>query len=373
MSLSKVSNHGGTELNQELQRKASDEIPTSHGHHLQYQSCWHCPDCGFIDVLQNIRHHFTLCQPIGRLCCCLITYIIIVMFVPGIIAAVIIVSIVFGSSYHTDLSYIDTSYHFYETRLFEVSGFFKEQVEVSASDHFNANATLYIMKHSPPLSVKYSLSSSSTVEHGTFSSHYYLHHNSNVTLQACVYSNCDPYGVYIIKSPQNYANWLSKDVAIEKYVFVKNSCYDHDQQSNQINYTVTEDDHYYFAYHSNGYCRDNSSAKFKKDAGILSLYINKFEYSISKLQYDRACNTYEHYSCSVNLLLQAGMVKALITVQGYSGYTYDISFSSTMRKWPIPFIVSSCIIFLVCTKVIITCWLCHRKKKRNQRQYMSIQ
>ena len=71
------------------------------------------------------------------------------------------------------------------------------------------------MKHSPPLSTRYSFSVNTTVTYDETSSyshkcwHYYLHEKSYVTLRACVNSNCDPYHIYIVKGPQNYANWLN--------------------------------------------------------------------------------------------------------------------------------------------------------------------
>ena len=156
-------------------------------------------------------------------------------------------------------SYADTSYSFSETRLFEVSAFFKEHVGISASDHFNANATLYIMKQSPPLSIKYHLYNSTTMldNNKSFSWHYYLHRNSNVTLRACVDSNCYPYHIYIVKGTQNFV-YREKPHANEKDVFIMEICSASMSSELQpavqvVNYTVEKDDHYYFVYYSNGY------------------------------------------------------------------------------------------------------------------------
>ena len=314
---------------------------------------------------------------IFRLCCCILIIIGVAITIGIMTIVSILVPIIWLQSPDVDLSDADTCYSANETRLVEVSAFFKEQVGISVVQHFNANATLYIMKQLPPLTTKYSFSVSTIVTYDEYSSysrvcwHYYLHRKSNVTLQGCVNPNCDPYHIYIVKGQQKYATWL-KTPHNEKSAFVNTQICSYGLSS-FLNYTVKEDDHYYFFYYSTGQCHGDDIFSYKNQAGNLSLYIEKFEYSISNLQFDGACNTYELDSCTLNLPLQIGSVRVLIAARGQSGDEYDVTFTSTMRKWPIPFIVISCVVFLACTKTIIVCWLCHCKKKRERRQYEPMQ
>ena len=161
MSFSNISDHS-TKIIQGLQ----DSAETRNHHH--YQSCWHCPDCNFIDFRSNtqvrIRRYLTPYHPVGRLCMCLIPCIIVTVL-SLTVAAIILATILSIAGHYTE-SDVGTSYQFQETRLFEVSEFFKERVGISASDHFNANATLYVIKQSPALSIKYYLSDSTNVKYG---------------------------------------------------------------------------------------------------------------------------------------------------------------------------------------------------------------
>ena len=364
MTLSKTSESGTGEL-----QWRGVEVHVHQDHH------WHCSNCScHLNITdkcprQNLRPYY----------CRILIIVTAVAILPIVSSSVVFVSIWMRSEsldHGTDIlssDSADTRYSASETRLFEVSGFFKEQVGMSVIHY--ANATLYLMKQSPPLTEKHSFSVNTTVTYyDDFSSyshscwHYYLHQKSNVTLRASVSTyNCDPYHVYIVKGSQNYANWInslrSEESSSPQFVLAEICYYG---LPKLMNYTVEEEDHYYFCYYSTGQCYRGDQA------GNLSLYVEKFEYSISKVQVGGECNTYKFDSCSLNLPLQVGAVSTLIATGGQSGDKYDITFTSTNRKWPIPTIVISCALCLLCTKVIITCWLCHCKRKRKQRQYVPL-
>ena len=273
MSLSKASKSRSGEL----QWKETDVDVHDHRY-------WHCPDCSYFnniisDKCPQITHSNRSC-------------ILKIIWILGlIISVVIIVPLILLHLWinpNKGLSNADTSYAANEGRLFEVSAFFKEKVGISVSDHYNVTATLHILKQSPPLTRKYGFSVKTTViydEDSSYSSdywHYYLHRKSNVTIWACVDSVCDPYHIYIVKGPQNYASWL-KTHHSEESVFVNTEICSYGLPS-LLNYTVEEDDHYYFFYYSTGQCHRNDIIHAYKKAGNLSFYVEKFEYSVSNVQ-----------------------------------------------------------------------------------------
>lgn len=359
----------------------------------------HCPDCrGVMGACCGVGSYGgSLVPSPGRGyyggssnrrwgCCIFFTVLFSVIIVTSILVPVLAATNVFddasdsgGGSDSNDVTSSDTTYSVNETRLFKVASIFKEQVGILASDHYNANATLYVMSQPPPLTTKHSLSDSTSIIYSTsplvpddefFYWHYYLHQNSNVTLRGCVTRDCDPYHIYIVKGPQNFFNWRkSEDVRNtgEKSAFITKVC---SELTQSMDYTIKEDDHYYFFYYFSGTC----SGDFidQEHAGSVSIYIDKFEYSTSEVQFDDMCNTYEFSSCNVNVPLRSSEM-VLITVQGQPDDKYTITFTSTTRKWLIAIIVIGSILVLACTVVTICCICCKRIKKRRKRQYAHIQ
>ena len=114
-----------------------------------------------------------------------------------------------------------------------------------------------------------------------------------------------------------------------------------------MDYTVEEDDHYYFFYYLSSTYSCNGEFIGQEQAGILSIYIDKFEYSTSGVQFDGVCNTYEVYSFNVNIPLRTSEM-VLITVQGQPDDSdkYAITFTYTTRKWLIAVIVIGSILLL---------------------------
>lgn len=106
-----------------------------------------------------------------------------------------------GDPYFYDL---DTQYSANETRLFTVSSFFKQNVNISLEDiDPEANASLYIMKETPPLSNIYEVYSSNySVPDDFAKTYYYLKQNSTITINGCVQSENCYYDVYIVKGPK---------------------------------------------------------------------------------------------------------------------------------------------------------------------------
>ena len=285
------------------------------------------------------------------------------------IVAAIVAVIVFGNNGGDDI-YADTSFSSNDTRLIVISSFFKEQAEITVNDgdHFSANATLYLVNQQPPLTAKFQVSQSTIVKEwlpDQFSWHYYLHPNSNVTMQAC--RRCDPFYIFIIKGAQNFKNWKSSpnvENAGEERALITKYC---SEGMQQVNYTTKEDGHYYVFPYTETICFDENN---RDDSGTVDLIIEKSEYSVSGIKTDGVCNTYALPSCSLSVPLRAGYERALIAVQGLGDQTYSISFSSSNRAWAFCVVIIPPGLLLVISIFMIGCF-CY--KLRRQRNYSSLQ
>ena len=245
----------------------------SHTHHH-----WHCPvpDCDCCDCCGGSKSCFYM-----------------TLFIGFVIVIAVIIAMVSDLSQDdsdsgggsSDDHVADTSYSDNETRLLTVSSFFKGQVGISSSDHYVANATLYLLRNeAPPLSSTFSSSESTTIpdtdpfddDDDFYSWHYYLHRGSNVSLQACVGSDqCNPYHIYIVKGPQNFLNWrnsLNVKNRGEDSLIITKLC----DSYQELNYTIKADDHYYFFYYPlYSYCDSYDSGSSQ-----VSIYVNKYEYTL---------------------------------------------------------------------------------------------
>ena len=314
---------------------------------------WECPGC-------------YCCGPNTRL------WTVVLVFKVALFAAIIFTIVYFSDKYGGDDSdYVDTSFSSSDTRLVVISSFFKEQAEITvdSGDHFTANATLYLVNQPPPLTAKFQVFRSTIVIEwlpDQFSWHYYLHPNSNVTMQAC--RRCDPFYLFIIKGAQNFKNWKSSpnvENAGEERALITKYC---SEGMQQVNYTTKEDDHYYFFPYTETICFDENN---RDDSGTVDLIIEKSEYSVSGIKTDKVCNTYEVPSCSLSVPLRAGYERALIAVQGLDDETYSISFSSSDRVWAFCVVIIPPVLLLVISGIFLIGCFC--RKLRRRRNYSSLQ
>ena len=299
--------------------------------------------------------------------------VVLVLKVALLIAAVVLAIVFSSNSGGDDSDYVDTSFSSNDTRLVVISSFFKEQVEITVDtgNHFNANATLYLVNQQPPLTAKFNVSRSTIVREwlaDQFPWHYYLHPNSNVTIKACLRQPCDPFYFFIIKGPQNYKNWKSSpnvENAGEKRALITKYCSDGMQQ---VNYTTKEDDHYYLFPYADSICWNGN---YIDDSGTANLLIEKSEYSVSNIKADGVCSTYELPSCSLSVPLRAGYERALIAIQGQDDGTYNISFSSSNRVWAFCVVIIPPVILLVISGIFTIGCICYKLYRR--RNYSPLQ
>ena len=274
--------------------------------------------------------------------------------------------------------YANTSFSSNDTRLVVISSFFNKQAEITVNedDQFSANATLYLVNQPPPLTAKFQVYQSTIVKEwlpDQFFWHYYLHPNSNVTMQACrwcdqeVRQPCHPFFLFIIKGLQNFKNWKSSpnvENAGEERDLITKCC---SEGMQQFNYTTKEDDNYYFFPYTEAFCPDKNT---RDDSGTVDLIIEKLEYSVSGIKADGVCNTYVVPSCSLSVPLRAGYERELIAVQGLGNQTYSISFSSSNRTWAFCVVIIPPGLLLAISSFMIGCF-CYKLRRR--RNYSSLQ
>ena len=321
------------------------------------EQCIHCPGCH-------------CCQNCTRNRCRAVLTVLSVIKAVLAMTSVILVILVHSDIYGDDI-YANTSFSSNDTRLVVISSFFIEQAEITVNDgdQFSANATLYLVNQPPPLTAKFQVFRSTIVIEwlpDQFSWHYYLHPNSNVTMQAC--RRCDPFYLFIIKGAQNFKNWKSSpnvENAGEERALITKYC---SEGMQQVNYTTKEDDHYYFFPYTETICFDENN---RDDSGTVDLIIEKSEYSVSGIKTDKVCNTYEVPSCSLSVPLRAGYERALIAVQGLDDETYSISFSSSDRVWAFCVVIIPPVLLLVISGIFLIGCFC--RKLRRRRNYSSLQ
>ena len=122
----------------------------------------------------------------------------------------------------------------------------------------------------------------------------------------------------------------------------------------ELTYTITEDDHYYFFDYTPFTCPD--------DELIGTMYL-QIEYSVSAVETDGVCNTHDSPSCTLSVPLGAEYEKVLITVGGDVNdlrAKHDISFSSSNRKWAYFVVVAAAFLPLlsVLSTIVMNC-LCY--------------
>lgn len=127
-----------------------------------------------------------------------------------------------------------------------------------------------------------------------------------------------------------------------------------------ISYTVTKDDFYYVLNYG------NSDYFCETPFGYLEINVEKYEYDVSDVNFDAACNTYNSTSCQISIPLGAGRENVLIAVDGVADGKYSIKFRSSNRQWAIAVVVVPPTLLVYVLIVLYFCRVasCYRRHKR---------
>lgn len=256
-----------------------------------------------------------------------------------------------------------------DTRIIPFSTFFCSGLTVS-SPELAFDAHLYLLTNEPPpLSFHHTIQfndSFSLIEGQYQYWHFYMHANSNFSLEGCVTNSQDSYTFYIIKGTSNFHSWTdnpsSAKAVSSKYItkqcqFGKTS----------LTYSIAHDDHYYFAYYND----DN----YYPVKGQQSLTLHRSEYDIpdaSLVKYN--CSFTSSTKCTFAVGFFSPFDKVLLTLQIPSNvdwsnaqYQIDIDCNSQALGYVIitvvPFIF---VVILLAIVVGVVIWYRKQKTKTYQ-------
>ena len=222
------------------------------------------------------------------------------------------------------------------------------------------SASLYLLDTKPPLSAPVNTltaSPPSVIDGDRYEYlNYYLHHNSKLSMSACLLTSGLTLRFYLIKGKDNFDSWKDDGNSVHSAVHrIISSC----PPSSDITYTFDSGDMYYFVFDNLG----KSSINLKA-----TLIFNRTEYLPHNVSIADSCRITGDDQCSVSVPYGSHYI-GLVEVDNSEGAedNFDMNSSCNARAWiyaimvVIPLLFVTAALFTTC----VVCIYCYRRRSRN--------
>ena len=265
---------------------------------------------------------------------------------------------------------VPVSYSPGDTRIVSFSSFFCSQVTLVDTSN-RTGSTLYLIKDTPPLTVRNSFSINSrsfTLNNNVFVYwNYYLYPNSNFTTIYRARSFSDSGTFYLIKGRSNLQQWINNPSTSVAVAFFSIPCTRSlPSIRSRFSFQVQAEGDYYFIYHNNRErrCFGVSSSVFRLD--LITLTVSRFQYSTAGLTTAASCSAIAG-QCSLNVPSSDYRALIVTDIPNNPDWEEKVNISlhcSSNRAWAYTVVVlipSLVIIGGIAAAILLGC-VCWRKR-----------